>query len=276
MGVIPGGSNPVPEGGQSAADMAALQLVTEDSVRSQVSGKALAPWASAHGSFFGTIIGGIGSALAAGIAGIGNTVGSWAASFFESGTAVKQVRDGQADLNDRTDLLGSLLDYGAVSTQPGGGDAMKGTGRIPFSYQIGAKKGVRIADNCIILDDIGVWDLRGQITASWTANVFNPELKVWLRVLRPDGSIYSQQAHYASTTNSITIPIVTCVMVKEPGYKVDMWAQADGSRGWWRGPEWTRLIVQHITRDISEGGTGGETSAEEIPNPPVEDESEEG
>lgn len=191
--------------------------------------------------------------------------------------ALGEISDGQVGLNDRVDLISPILDYGAVSTQPGTGDIMHGTGRIPFNYAIGAHRGVTLEDNSIRLDDIGVWDLRCQVTTSWTGNPLAQDVKVWLQVLRPDGSVFSQQAHYTSTMKSVTIPIVTAVMVKETGYRVVVWVWTqDGGRGWWRGPEWTRLIAQHITRDTT-GGTGGETSAPGEDNPdPVEEPSEPG
>jgi len=188
-----------------------------------------------------------------------------------------QISDGQVDLIDQVELISPLLDYGAVSTPPGGGDIMHGSGRIPFSYAIGAHRGVTLEDNSIRLDDIGVWDLRCQVTTSWTGNPLAQDVKVWLQVLRPDNTVFSQQAHYVSTMKSVTVPIVTAVMVKETGYRVVVWVWTqDGNRGWWRGPEWTRLIAQHITRDTT-GGTGGETSAPGEDNPdPVEEPSEPG
>ena len=162
-------------------------------------------------------------------------------------------------------LLSPLLDYRSVSTTPTDADAMKGTGQMPFNFQIGPFKGVSKKSNVLVLDGPGLWDLRAQVTASWTANPFGKKLQVYLRVLRPDGSTFSEQAHYAETQNSITIPVVSSVCVPAAGYQVDVWVYAeDGNRGWWSGPKWTRLTAQHISRDV-ENGAGGETST-----PPTE------
>lgn len=216
--------------------------------------------------FFADLVGNIGGAIVSGLSGVIGGVASW---LLPVARPAKSIKDGQTALNDEVELISPLLDYGAVSTPPGRGNAMTGSGRIPFNFKIGAMEGVHIEDNTLVLEDIGVWDLRGQVTAAGTFFTGEP-MKVWLRVLKPDGrTVHSQQAHFASTMNAITIPIVTCVMVKEPGYRVDMYVWArDGGRGWWRGPEWTRLVVQHISRSIDEGGTGGETSAEATPDPP--------
>lgn len=170
-------------------------------------------------------------------------------------------------------LLSPLLDYRSVSTTPTGSDAMKGTGQMPFNFQIGPFKGVSKKSNVLVLDGPGLWDLRAQVTASWTANPLAKKLQVYLRVLRPDGSIFSEQAHYAETQNSITIPVVSSVCVPTAGYQVDVWVYSqDRNRGWWSGPKWTRLTAQHISRDV-ENGSGGETSTTPTEEP---EEPEEG
>lgn len=266
MAVIPGDSHPAAESSLSVAQINALSEVTETSML-RVKTNSLLPDFGKAGQFLFKAIGD----LAGGILGVvGGIAGALLPDWLTG--AVRQqaqaVRDGQRDLNERTDMLSPLLDYGGVSTPPGTGDIMNGTGRIPFTYQIGAIKGVRLRDGVIVLEDKGVWDMRCQVTTSWTANPLAQDLKVWLRVLRPDDSIFSQQAFYCSTLKSQTIPVVTCVQVPEAGYKVDclVWAQ-DGNRGWWRGPEWTRLIVQHISRETGTGGTGGEGSDPGSDNP---------
>lgn len=192
--------------------------------------------------------------------------------------ALGEISDGQVSLNGRTDLLSPLLDYRSCSTPPTGGDAMKGTGRIPFNYQIGPYQNVSNENNALVLNDKGLWDLRCQVTCSWTAAVWNADIRVYLQVLRPDNTVYSQQSYYMSTTNSVTIPVVSSVVIPEAGYQVVVWVVADGGRGWWSGPEWTRLTVQHISRKV-EGGTGGEesttpTEPPEEPDEPSEPEGE--
>ena len=255
MGVIPGGSNPVPEGGQSAADMAALQLVTEDSVRSQVSGKALAPWASAHGSFFGTIIGGIGSALAAGIAGIGNTVGSWAASFFESGTAVKQVRDGQEDLIGRTDLLegvrGYCAAYQSLNINSEWNVISSNDRYLPYDAPLGPSKGAHVEQGKnIVMDEEGLWLVFVQAHARSTgfgddgANLS----AIYVTIYRPDGTtqvrdvVFDQPnaGNWASVGGSFP------VVIPEPGCYIKVRAWSSRWR-WWDGGArnaWMAVVKQ--------------------------------
>lgn len=168
-----------------------------------------------------------------------------------------QISDGQLALSDRLDLLSPLLDYCSVSTPPGSGDARKGTGRMPFNFQIGPKRNVSLEDGALRLEEPGLWDLRAMVTASWVA--VGGDLRAYLRVLRPDGTIFSEQGHYASTTSSQTLTLVSSVVVPAPGYYVDVWVVSGGTRGWWTGPQWTRLTAQRIS-DGGSGGTGGEES----------------
>src|SRR5699024_8107353 len=117
--------------------------------------------------------------------------------------AGEEVRDGQDELTHRADLLSPLLDYCSVSTPPGADNALVGTGRMPFTYQIGPRRGATLDGGRIRLDDKGLWDLRAMVTASWVAG--SGEIRAYLRVLRPDGTIFSEQGHFASTLSSQTL-----------------------------------------------------------------------
>lgn len=253
MGVIPGGSNPVPEGGQSAADMAALQLVTEDSVRSQVSGKALAPWGSAHNSFFGTIIGGIGSALAAGIAGIGNTVGAWASSFFDSGAEVKDIRDGQEDLVNRLDLLagvnGYVFSYMAenVNVEWSGNNWRD----MPFSRQLGPAKEAGIEGNRIKLHGKGLWLVMAKCTANPTTYGGSTLLKLQTDVYLPSGGSFHRstasagsggQGGIISNQTEGGVLDVFPVVVDEEDCTVGVQSYS-GAWRWWQGGYKTSMLA---------------------------------
>lgn len=260
MAVIPGTSSPVPDGGNTSdlGGVSWMQDVTEGSVRQNAYNQVFPSMRGAKESLLGNLLGGFFGIMTGIFTGAVSIIPSW----FPQSAAdyAHAIRDGQIDLNDRADLLSPLLDYRSVSTEPSKGDAMKGTGRIPFDFQIGPSRGVSKESGMLVLGDKGLWDLRAQVTASWVSNPLAQQVKVWLRVLRPDGSIFSQQAYYVETMRSITIPIVSSVCVPDPGYKVDVWAWAqEGGRGWWSGPEWTRLTVQHISREVV-NGTGGEGS----------------
>ena len=277
MSVYPDDSRPVPEGAYTPSTVKDLQSVTEASARAEIRSQALVPWQEGRNNFFDNIIGGIGRAFQDGLKGLTGGLGGIFGSIVGAG---KTVRDGQDELTSRADLLSPLLDYCSMSTPPGSGDALKGTGRVPFSYQIGPRRGATPVDGMIRLDDKGLWDLRAMVTASWVA--VGGETRVYLRVIQPDGqTVFSEQGYYTSTLSSHSATVVSSVVVPEPGYYVDVWVTASAGRGWWTGPQWTRLTAQHISRSV-EGGTGGEESAppEDVPpeeggdEPPPEDNGE--
>lgn len=292
MGVIPGGSNPVPEGGQSAADMAALQLVTEDSVRSQVSGKALAPWASAHNSFFGTIIGGIGKALWDGVNGAVETVGGWLADFFNAGRkaayGTEDPTDGQLSLADRADLLAPLLNYGSVFCPVSGanGRAITGEGPVPFTDMIGYRRNVELAPGGgLKLGEKGTWNYYLHMTSGFLSYSYAGADNGWyvpyleLIVLRPDGSEFSRETVAASInfkSSSVGIGggatwyqtsnvLSGTVQVPDPDYVVKVEIRGGNNRlPWLGGPRWSRLTMQNISSDFFEdSATGGEVSSDE-------------
>lgn len=256
MSVYPDDSRPVPEGAYTPSTVKALQSVTESSARAEIRSQALVPWQEGRDNFFTNIIGGIGKAFQEGLKGLTGGLGGIFGSIVGAG---KVVRDGQDELTNRADLLSPLLDYCSVSTPPGSGDALKGTGLVPFTYQIGPRRGATPVGGRIRLDDKGLWDLRAMVTTSWI--VAGGEARAYLRVLRPDGeTVFSEQGHFTSTLSSQTLTLVSSVVVPEPGYFVDVWVTAASARGWWTGPQWTRLTAQHMSRDVK-GGTGGEESA---------------
>ena len=257
MSVYPDDSQPVPEGAYTPSTVKDLQSVTEASARAEIRSQALVPWREGRNNFFDNIIGGIGKAFQDGLKGLTGGLGGIFGSIVGAGEA---VRDGQDKLTERTDLLSPLLDYCSVSTPPGSGDALKGTGRMPFTYQIGPSRGATLDGGRIRLEDQGLWDLRAMMTASWVA--VGGEIRAYLRVLEPDGeTIFSEQGYHSDTLRSQTMTLVSSVVVPEPGYYVDVWAVAAPTRGWWTGPQWTRLTAQHISRSV-DGGTGGEESSE--------------
>lgn len=238
-----------------------LQSMTEADVRETIANPSKRAWLEAREDA-DKMFGEMGSAFLRGLrpgsgGAIGGPITRRIKALFDAGT---EVRDQQSDLNHRADLLSPLLDYCSVSTPPGSDDALKGTGRIPFSYQIGPRRGATPVDGCIRLDDKGLWDLRAMVTTSWV--VGGGEARAYLRVLKPDGrTIFSEQGHFTSTLSAQTLTLMSSVVVPEPGYLVDVWVVAAGTRGWWTGPQWTRLSAQHISRSV-EGGTGGEESSD--------------
>ena len=270
MAVLPGSSGDMPEGGNdpSLGGVKWMEDVTEGSVRQNAYNQVFPSMQGAKESLLGNLLGGFFGVMTGIFTGAVSIIPSW----FPSGAHqfAQQIRDGQRDLNDRTDLLSPLLDYCSVSSDPGSGEHRVSNNRFPFNYQIGPSQGVTImGDGRIRLDDKGLWDLRAMITASW--KVTNDQIQVFLRVLKPDGglhSVYSEQGYYMKTSNNVTMTLVSSVVVPEPGYFVDMYIIGPGDRGYWVGPKWNRLTVQHISREV-ENGTGSEGSAEPT-DPPEE------
>lgn len=292
MGVIPGGSDPTPEGGQSAGDMAALQLVTEDSVRSQMMGSALLPWRSAHNTFFANIIGGIGRALWAGVNGVSETVGGWLSDFFNAGRkaayGTEDPTDGQLSLADRADLLAPLLNYGSVFCPVSGanGRAVTGWGPVPFTEMIGYRRNVELSPGGgVALREKGTWNYYLHMTSGFLSYGYGGNADGWsvpyleLIVLRPDGSEFSRETVAASINFKSSSAVIGggaswhqtsnvlsgTVQVPDPDYVVKVEIRGgNNALPWLGGPRWSRLTVQNISSDFFEdSATGGEVSSSE-------------
>ena len=215
--------------------------------------------------------GGLGQGLASGLTGIIGGIGQALRGIFTPGglfapvgEAMQDIRDGQEDLADRTDLLSPLLDYGSAY-MPNSLSA-SGSGNVKFTRQLGPMRGCELiddADGGIRLLDKGLWDIRVQATLGAYFTVTESGLAhLRLYVYRPDGTLYSQQVASQATITAMTLAVTSSVVVPEPGYRVRayIWSQR-GSRGWLRGPAWTRLSVQHIAREVDGAwGKGNEPS----------------
>ena len=89
-----------------------------------------------------------------------------------------------------------------------------------------------------------------------------PSVRIELRVYSPDGGLYSVQSAASDGEPLLTQTIVSSVVVPDSGYRVRVYVtRMYSGRGILGGPKWSRLTVQHISRDVS-GGTGGENSDE--------------
>ena len=260
MAVLPGG-NGVPDGGQSP-DLGGLdwmQDVTEQGVKDRAMGQVFPSMQNAKNSLIGNFLGGIFTGMNQILQGL-NPASWFPQPAFDFAA---QIRDGQVDLKDRTDLLSPLLDYGSWCCPPGSGHARFGTGRMPFTYRLGPMRGMTdMGDGRIRLDEPGLWDIRATVTISWTGPVNNTASQWYIRVLEPSGGlhdVFSEQGYYMDTIKSTTMSMTSTVVVDNPGYMVDVYTIGPGDRGWWTGPKWTRLSIQHISNKV-EGGTGSESS----------------
>lgn len=217
----------------------------------------------------GGVIGGIGRALQ------GITQGG---AFSEVDEASKQIIDGQEALNDQTELLSPLMDYGSASMAAG--EPASGTGFLPFRRQIGPMRNVSIHEGNssgawgLRLHDRGLWDLRLHATASWTATF--PVLGISLNVYTPSGALYSTQKSQMNPglgaltvrSETTTMNIISSVVIPEPDYYVLAYVdRAAPLRGWLGGPAWSRLTAQHISREVDGNWYTGSENSDDAEDP---------
>ena len=251
-------SKSVPE---DAASVSSLQSMTEESAKAAMRAPVDQAWGNARGSLVGNIIGGLASSL------MGIAQGG---IFSGLDRAAETIHDGQEALNNRADLLDPLLDYGSVCIPAGLN--ITGTGPLPYRQQIGPMRGVSIrygnvAGAGLSLDDVGLWDIRLQVTASWV-RVLTSKFEVALNVYPPGGgSPFSSQRAIFSSGSEQTVTIVSSVVIDEPGYYAIPFVSTNAStRQVLGGPGWSRLTAQHITRDVDGSwGDGSENSDEPEP-----------
>lgn len=217
--------------------------------------------------------GGLGSALGQGVSGLIEGIGSAIGGVFAPGglfapigDAVKDIRDGQLDLEDRADLLSPLLDYGTCFFP--NTSSMTGNGRVPMVQQLGPARGLELLTDSgggFRFLDVGLWNIDVQVTAdsSWGETlVGSGKFQVTVQVYRPDGTVFSQQSGYISNINPVTITVVSSVVVEEPGcYVKVVISQMHSQRKVLAGPRWSRMTVQHISRQVDgPWATGSESS----------------
>ena len=182
---------------------------------------------------------------------------TWALANSANTISEKNVKD--------VKLLSPLLDYGSCYVNPN--NRVHGTGWAVFSEQIGPMRGCEMITDSqggIRLLDKGLWDIRLHLTADafFQLPTQTMNVRIELRVYSPDGGLYSVQSAADFTEEVLTQTIVSSVVVPDSGYRVRVYVtKMFSGRGILGGPKWSRLTVQHISRDVSYG-TGGESSDE--------------
>ncbi|MEJ4100935.1 hypothetical protein V5S96_11305 [Corynebacterium mastitidis] len=246
----------IPEGGYSASGLAALQGMNEEAIKRRLRAPADNLFNQVKGNFVGKFADGIADVLA----------GARSILGFERLERVgREFRDGQTELNHRTDLLSPLLDYGSACM--GNLSGWDVTGVMPFRTQIGPMRGCRLEDSGIRLGDKGLWDIRAQLTAE-SAIIVTGRMEWRVVVKTPQGGVYSSQRATVTSNSRLTQTLVSSVVVPEPGYLVQVELLSLGiGRTIFGGPDWNRLVVQHISREVS-GSTGAEAS--QVPPDPVQ------
>ncbi|QDM56039.1 hypothetical protein SEA_SLEEPYHEAD_24 [Rhodococcus phage Sleepyhead] len=165
------------------------------------------------------------------------------------------MRDGQEDLNERTDLLSPLLDYGSAYANTVAGLFNKG--QVGFTNKVGPMQGCHLSNGRIVFDDQGLWDIRCQLWIDYITRPISGMVEWEIRVLDPAGQVFSRQKTRLETNDIWSSTNITSVVVPTPGYQVQIFiTEMAPGRGALGGPAFNRLSVQHISRKTNEGDTG--------------------
>lgn len=285
MSVIPGGQNPRPSGALSG-NLNWLRDVDEDFIKQHYAQQWQGIAGSTSDSFvarvrdllIGPLIkvfggerpegwGAVTDALNSGV--FGRIASAFTGGYSGDNQWLTMIRDGQAQHQNRVDLLSPLLDYcSTYAALRDRGHARFGAGLMPFSEQIGPSRNVEVTpQGRLRLMDRGLWDIRATVVASWTLAINPSEIYVSMYVRDPQGQIYSETTLIEKQVGYTSFSIVSSVVIPDPGYTVEIMVdQIHRDRGVLGGPKWSRLTVQHITRSLS-GNTGAEDSTAPIDEP---------
>ncbi|WP_062367888.1 hypothetical protein [Gordonia sp. QH-12] len=161
--------------------------------------------------------------------------------------SVGKLQEGQEALNNRTDLLSPLLDYGSAYASTANG--ITNTGQFSYSNQIGPMQACHIANGRLILEEKGLWNLSARIYIDYTVSPIGLDVAWEVRVLAPDGSIFSTTEDVYTGGSAQTREINTSVVVPDAGYQVQVYVRTLLVGRWIRGGDHrSRLTVQHISR----------------------------
>lgn len=265
MGVIPGSSNPVPEGGNSPSvgGIGWMQNVTEQGVKDRAYNQVFPSMQGAKNSLFGNFIGGIfGGFLSIFQGGSGP---SWLPSGVRD--AAVQIRDGQLDLNDRQDLLDNLLNMGRTYCSATRQYSANTWTKMPFDSQLGVLRECEIIPGGIRLLKKGQWNIWAQVyMGNMTAPFATRDIEWEVRVYVPGASssdpwkLYSMTAGRYKSNNPGHDVIITSVVTDSDISHVEVWAKTNlAGRTFGYGPSYNQLTVQQITSERF-GGDGSENS----------------
>ena len=160
-------------------------------------------------------------------------------------TKLDTVADGQTRINNRVDLLGALLDYGATYMDQLSGFNVEGL--MPFNKQIGPMKGCTLLPGGKLrLDSPGQWNIFSQITVDWLP-ILDPNVWLISRVRDDSGAEYSVKEVRDSSNWVMTLSCTHPVVVPAPGYTVEIEAKFSVVRKVLGGPARNHLVAQHIS-----------------------------
>lgn len=160
-------------------------------------------------------------------------------------TQLDVVADGQTSIQNRVDLLGALLDYGATYMDQLSGFNVEGL--MPFNKQIGPMKGCTLLPGGKLrLDSPGQWNIFSQITVDWLP-ILDPNVWLISRVRNDTGAEYSVKEVRDSSNWVMTLSCTHPVVVPAPGYTVEIEAKFSVIRRVLGGPARNHLVAQHIS-----------------------------
>lgn len=246
----------VPDGAYTITSLPDLQALDEAKVRQRLNQPATNALEQIKASLATNLLGGIADALR----GIFTPGGP----FVDLAAAAK---DGQEDLRDRLDLLSPLLDYGSFfAPLINDTHSRYGPDFMAFTEQLAAAQNVELVAldtgrEVVMLQDKGIWDIRGHVVVDWYGGT-NPDVWVDVCVYKPDKTLFSSERSMERTNNITTFNFASSVTIPEPGYFVLVnIARMHKGRGVFGGPKYTRLTVQHISRETQGGANGSEQSS---------------
>lgn len=212
---------------------------------------------------------GLGQAIGGAFNGMMSGIGNALRGVFDSdgvfapiGRAAQEIRDGQQDIAHRVDLIDSVLNYGTSFIKAN--KNISGSQVLPFTEQLGPMKGVEVGGNGLVLRNKGLWDLRAQVTVSFTASILFQGVGVIMEIKKPSGEIYSTLRNQVSSSEITSLTLVGSVVVPDPNYTVTLRVDQVIGRGVLGGPTWSRLTAQQISNEMSgRWRTGAEESDQE-------------
>lgn len=244
-----------------AASVSSLQSMTEESAKAAMRAPVDQAWGNARGSLVGNILGGIANAI--------RGVFSPGSIFAPIGDAIKPIRDGQLDLEHRTDLLEGVQGYAYaymsknINAQWSFSDNWR---FLPFDGQLGPAVGARVrSDGRVEMGSAGLWTVYAKIHGRGTSFSGDTSITMRVRVFRPNGNFHSE-SYVRGTTIGDTGPLNTTftrpgslvnvfpVVVPGPGYyvRVDAWTAA--WRWWDGGTQLSMLAVLKQSNNVENQG----------------------
>ena len=227
MGVIPGGSKPVPNGALSLSGLNALRSYTEDYVKARARGEVVNVVAPAKNQFFQNIMGGF------------NTVPD----------AVEVV---EGAVNERIDLLDGVRGHGAAYLPRNYGGSVNSVA-LGFTAPLGPMKGVSISTvfKGLQIDEPGLWlvSVRATGRATLAVNGIGQQDRTELTVREfPPGepardvAVMTGDGGTGRVTNTMTFPMV----IERAGTIITVDAYSSRWRWWDGGKLYSNLSVTKL------------------------------